>query len=702
MNLIFKEITIKNFLSFGNCPQTINLNDKKYQIITGHNKDKGDNEEDKNGVGKSTIQQAIHYALFGKSTGNMINLNWLVNNINNKNMLVTLKFSKNNVDYEITRGRSPNILKFLINGKDYISDESQGDSRETQKEIEKVLGFSDSIYNQLFNLTCQVPLFLNQNTANQKSILEQIVGVDIISKKISLLKDAIKETKNELNNETFKYNTIKAQNENLESSINKQIEDMNNAREKWENEINQNISIINNELEELNKVNVEEETNKLLIIEEYNKKKAENEKNEKLRLKIKSVISALESDINNKISELKKYENIDFEKEKEIIEYNQQINNEKLNYQILENEYKNNCKKLENKKNEFDNLSKLISEKNKLLNNSSPDVCPTCGGKMNIDMYNKWKKNIEDDVKHNENELHNCDMEIMELTHNISLFVPKKFELKVSKYSNLSELLYDENNTKVLNQNILKDKEEIEKYNNELIKIEIIDLGDKPLTYYNSKEELMNHIVKVNTLKSTLDSLQKSLEMNPFEQQQKSIEELKKNIIELDDSKINKLSNLLYHQEILLKLLNNPTSYIRKTILDKSLEYLNNRIAIYLLKMGSLHNIHFNNDMSISISKMNVDYGYISSGEEGRVNMALTFAFRDVWESLNNCTVNLLFIDEIIDRLGLDEAGVDLLVSMIKEKNDKNIFMVTHNSKLINQTDDIINLVKENDFTKII
>ena len=52
MSLIFKEITIKNFLSFGNCPQTIILNDKNYQIITGHNKDKGDNEEDKNGVGK--------------------------------------------------------------------------------------------------------------------------------------------------------------------------------------------------------------------------------------------------------------------------------------------------------------------------------------------------------------------------------------------------------------------------------------------------------------------------------------------------------------------------------------------------------------------------------------------------------------------------------------------------------------------------
>lgn len=702
MSLIFKEITIKNFLSFGNCPQTIILNDKNYQIITGHNKDKGDNEEDKNGVGKSTIQQAIHYALFGKSTGNMINLPWLVNNINNKNMLVSLKFNKDGVDYEIIRGRSPNILKFLKNDEDYVSDESQGDSRETQKDIEKIIGFSDCLYNQLFNLTCQVPLFLNHNTANQKAILEQIVGIDIISKKISLLKDVIKDTKNELNNETFKYNTIKAQNENLEASINKQIEDMNIARKKWESDIINNIYNINNELEELNKVNIEEENNKLLLIEEYNKKQEENKKNKDLQMQLQSLISKLEIDINNKISELKKYENIDFEKEKEIIEYNQQIQNEKLSYQILENEYNNDCNKLKETNKNFETIFNSINEKKNILNSSSPQVCPTCGGKMNIDAYNLWKNNIEKDIATLEDKLHTCDLERIELHNKICSFVPKNFEMKKSVYSNLSQLLHDENNTKVLKESISKGLEEKEKYTNELNNIIIVDLGEKPMTYYNSKEELMNHVIKVNTLVSTLNSLKKSLESNPFEQQEKSINEMKNNMIKLDDAKINELNTLLYHQETLLKLLSNPTSYIRKTILDKSLEYLNTRIAIYLNKMGSLHDIHFNNDMSISISKMNVDYGYISSGEEGRVNMALTFAFRDVWESLNNCNVNLLFIDEIIDRLGLDEAGVDLLVNMIKEKKDKNIFMVTHNSKLINQTEDIIKLVKENDFTKII
>ena len=230
MNLVFEEVTIKNFLSFGNVAQTINLNDKKYQIIVGQNKDKSDSEDDRNGVGKSTIFEAIHYALFGKSIGNKINLGTLVNNINKKNMYVTVKFTKDDTHYEITRGRLPNVLVFSINGEDYVQDESQGDSRDTQKVIEDTLGISEELFDQIICLSCKVPMYYNQSTANQKLILEKILGIDIISKKVEALKEAIKETKNEFNNEQFKINTIKTQNDNLLTSINKQISDMEAAK----------------------------------------------------------------------------------------------------------------------------------------------------------------------------------------------------------------------------------------------------------------------------------------------------------------------------------------------------------------------------------------------------------------------------------------------------------------------------------------
>ena len=64
MQLVFDEVTIRNFLSFGNVEQTINLNDKKYQVIIGQNKDKSDSDDDRNGSFSCRIsseRNCIHY-----------------------------------------------------------------------------------------------------------------------------------------------------------------------------------------------------------------------------------------------------------------------------------------------------------------------------------------------------------------------------------------------------------------------------------------------------------------------------------------------------------------------------------------------------------------------------------------------------------------------------------------------------------------
>ena len=129
--------------------------------------------------------------------------------------------------------------------------------------------------------------------------------------------------------------------------------------------------------------------------------------------------------------------------------------------------------------------------------------------------------------------------------------------------------------------------------------------------------------------------------------------------------------------------------------------YLNQKIKEYLIKLGSMDIVSFNNDMSMTINRLGLDYGYVSTGEEGRISFALMMAFRDVWESLNNCSINLLTFDEIIDRIGLDTSGVACAVKTIKEKNDKNVFIVSHNDTLISQTSDVIKLIKHHGFTNI-
>ena len=126
----FKDLTVKNFMSVGNQTQAVSFDKQQLTLVLGENLDQGgDDSGSRNGTGKTTIINALSYALYGLALTN-IKRNNLINKTNNKGMLVTLSFEKDNKQYKIERGRSPNVLRFFVNGQEQeMSDESQGDSR---------------------------------------------------------------------------------------------------------------------------------------------------------------------------------------------------------------------------------------------------------------------------------------------------------------------------------------------------------------------------------------------------------------------------------------------------------------------------------------------------------------------------------------------------------------------------------------------
>ena len=106
--LTFKTLKIKNFLSFGNAETVLDLTKDPLTLIKGYNLDKpGESEEARSGTGKSSVLQALHYALFGKSINNEIKLANIINKTNKKNLEVSLTFEKNGIEYRIERGRKP-------------------------------------------------------------------------------------------------------------------------------------------------------------------------------------------------------------------------------------------------------------------------------------------------------------------------------------------------------------------------------------------------------------------------------------------------------------------------------------------------------------------------------------------------------------------------------------------------------------------
>lgn len=700
MKLQFKEITIRNFLSFGNNYQTIKLDDEPYQVIVGRNYDKSDSNTDTNGCGKTSVAESINYALFGKSIGNKITLGNLMNITNKKNLEVKLKFMKGDVEYIIERGRSPNYLRFYKNGEEII-DESQGDSRNTQEEIEKVIGMNEDVFNQIILLTCKIPMFYDQSTANQKQILEKILGVDVISEKIDNLKALIKDTKNNLNNETFKYDTIKNQNETLKSSIATQEEQMKIAKDKWKQEIENNIDSTQSMIDEMNKIDIDKEIQGIKDWEEYNKKYTENFNKQQQKMNLMNEIQSYKNTKELLETKLNQYNLIDFAKERENISFNDSLKVEEMKYNIEIFEHNKNKQQYDKLLKQFDELGSSIKLKDATLKNTKPDICPTCGNVMDEKHYKEWKNSIQKDIDELRANQHKVDLEMMEVYSLVNSFKTKEFNYKETKYKDMNTLNNDEKEKYSLSSQLSICNDKIDNCEKQLSEIIIDDLQIPNQTHYKTMEEVMQYKSSLDVLHNKLKTFKESLNTNPFEQQEKSIEEMKTHIVDPSDEEIVKLNDDLLHQDTLLKLLNSPSSFIRKTILDKSLEFLNAKITQYLISLGSLHTVSFNNDMSLSFYQMGVEYGYASSGEMGRISMAIMLAFRDVWETLNNCSVNLMMIDEVIDRIGLDISGVEMLVNTLKSKNDKNVKLISHNESVINQASSLMIVAKENGFSEI-
>jgi len=218
-----KNITVKNFLSVGNQTQAVDFDKQALTLVLGSNLDLGgDDTGSRNGTGKTTIVNALSYALYGQALTNIKKEN-LINKTNGKAMLVTVEFEKNSTKYRIERGRKPNILRLFVNDNqlktDESEDDSQGDSRETQKAIEQMLEMTHTMFKHLVALNTYTEPFLSMKAAEQREVIEQLLGITLLSEKAEALKILVKESKDFIQQEQYKIEGIKAANENVQKSI---------------------------------------------------------------------------------------------------------------------------------------------------------------------------------------------------------------------------------------------------------------------------------------------------------------------------------------------------------------------------------------------------------------------------------------------------------------------------------------------------
>ena len=574
-----KNLTVKNFMSVGAATQGIDFDRSDLTLVLGENLDLG-GDGSRNGTGKTTIINALSYALYGQALSNIRKDN-LVNKTNGRNMLVSLDFSVNGQEYRIERGRKPNILKFYVNSEAQVStDEAQGDSRETQDAIERVMNMSHDMFKHVLALNTYTEPFLSLKANDQRTIIEQLLGITLLSERADAIKELNRQTKDAIQAEEFRIRAVQEANKRIEE----QIESLRKRQRLWVAKRDEDVAKLEQAIADLEHIDIDAEVQAHRDLEEFHvKKKAIDEANRYIR-------------------------------------------------QIAADDAK---------------LTKLLDKLKTEIAALDAHKCHSCG------------QDLHDD---------------------------KQDELKQAKQALVQETALQ----------LLANATQRTEHEDTIAQIGV--LGTAPTVFYDSLEQALNHRNTVETLRKDLTSRQ--ADADPYEEQITDMQGQALQVVSYDT--LNELTRVQDHQDFLLQLLTSKDSFVRTKIIDQNLSYLNARLTHYLDRIGLPHTVKFQNDLTVSIEELGreLDFDNLSRGERNRLILSMSWAFRDVWESLYS-PINLLFIDELIDN-GLDTQGVENALALLKKmsrERHKSIWLVSHRDELAGRVENILKVIKENGFT---
>jgi DNA repair exonuclease SbcCD ATPase subunit len=193
--IIFERVKFRNFLSFGNRPVAIDLNQNQNTCIVG-----------KNAAGKSVFMDAITYALFNKSY-RPINKPQLVNSVNDKNCVVEIEFKIGKTNWKIIRGQKPNVFEIHKNGKMLNQNHS---AIEQQRWLEQnVLKMNYKSFTQIVILgNSNFTPFMQLTPASRREVIEELLDIKIFSSMNVVIKDKLKEIKDNIKILEIKRSTL--------------------------------------------------------------------------------------------------------------------------------------------------------------------------------------------------------------------------------------------------------------------------------------------------------------------------------------------------------------------------------------------------------------------------------------------------------------------------------------------------------------
>ena len=566
-------------MSVGNATQAVDFDRQDLTLVLGENLDLG-GDGSRNGTGKTTIINALSYSLFGQALTNIRKDN-LINKTNGKNMLVSLEFSVNGQEYRIERGRKPNVLKFYVNNEEQqATDDAQGDSRETQDAIENILGMSHDMFRHVVALNTYTEPFLSLKANDQRVMIEQLLGITLLSERADKIKELNRITKDNIQQEEMRIRAVQEANKRIEE----QIDNLKRRQTLWVTKHTEDVSKLETAIEGLKAIDIEAE------IQAHKNHAAWDQKRRDF------------NDLQGALSRAKL---------------------------------------------ERDREDKTIKKITQEITSLEAHTCHTCGQPFHDNKHQQVLENKQKDLAVAREASQQHSATVAEIQTAIT---------------------------------------------------ELGEIGKPPKMFYDNEHDAVEHRANLANLERQLTTKQN--ETDPYGEQ---IEEMSGQALQtVSYDTLNTLTRLQEHQEFLLKLLTSKDSFVRKKIIEQNLSYLNARLTHYLDRIGLPHQVIFQNDLTVEITELgrDLDFDNLSRGERNRLILSMSWAFRDVWESLYS-PINLLFIDELIDS-GMDTQGVENSLALLKKmsrERQKSIWLVSHRDELAGRVENILRVVKENGFT---
>lgn len=696
--IIFKSIKFKNFLSYGNAWS-------EFKFTTGITRIMG-----KNGDGKSTITEAIYFALFGKAYRN-INLGQLVNSINKKELEVILDFSIGEKDYRIERGIKPNYFRIFSKTEDREFESTDiipvpSTTRTYQQILEEdILHSTSDIFEQttLKSLTRNISFFTLKK-ADKRDITENILGIKIFSGMNKVCKGKVDALEKELIslNKDFDYNEILITQEKDNLTRLKQI------KEQQEKDFETKKLQAEQEIVTY-KEDIKKYEEGITRIQKYKTRKAELNAEHDALLEKKNEVQksqlAIMSEVNHACIVKK-------------AALQEQIKQKNEAIRIANNSRATHISKCDQ---DIDGHKKKIREIEKDINSLKVS---NAGIQTKIDFMTKTCTDcpkakelvtgIDGSIEGNNQQIANLQAAIAEHEGWIATLEQQK-------------ITYQEDYFKVekdINQEIKDIQKLIEDTDNGAA-AEIVERSTTIDTQLGELQSQMNAlrepIQQCDLYINKEQGLLVNIERNKTEIQKREIfiSKTAPSTVTIDTSKlkgyavkrqeltsvINEKTDDKKHYAFIRTMLSDDA--IKTFVIQKYLPVINKILNSYLQKFGS--DVIFNFDAEfdeqiVSRHKDGFSYESFSEGQKRRIDLAVLFTFIEFCKiKFSNASNNLLILDEV--GAGLDAEGDNILLEILrdlKEREEKNILTITHSSNLNpHRIDKIFECKLEKGFSKI-